>query len=211
MRRMTVRLLSMLVAGGMILLAGRALAAEITPPEVLVKNVTNEVLEIVSKDREIRTGNVDRVIDLVKAKVFPHFSFDSMTALAMGVNWRKATAEQKARLMEAFKTLLVRTYASALTSYRDERFEFLPLRARPTDTDVTVNVRVHKPGRKPIALDYDMERTASGWKCYNMYVAGVSLVLNYRTEFANEVRRSGIDGLITVLETKNAKLGARAQ
>ncbi len=211
MRRMTVRLLSTLMAGGMILLAGRALAAEITPPEVLVKNVTNEVLEIVSKDREIQTGNVDRVIDLVKAKVFPHFSFDSMTALAMGVNWRKATAEQKARLTEAFKTLLVRTYASALTSYRDERFEFLPLRAKPTDTDVTVKVRVHKPGRKPIALDYDMERTASGWKCYNMYVAGVSLVLNYRTEFANEVRRSDIDGLITVLETKNAKLGARAQ
>lgn len=206
-----VRLLPMLVAGGMILLAGRAPAAEVTPPDVLVKEVTLEVLEIVSKDREIQAGKVEKVIELVKAKVLPHFSFDSMTALAMGVNWRNATVEQKNRLTQEFKTLLVRTYASAITSYRDERFEFQPLRAKPTDTDVTVNVRVHKPGRKPIAIDYDMEKTPSGWKCYNMYVAGVSLVLNYRTEFGNEIRRSGIDGLITVLETKNATLGARAQ
>jgi phospholipid transport system substrate-binding protein len=134
-----------------------------------------------------------------------------MTALAMGVNWRKATADQKTKLIQEFRTLLVRTYASALTSYRDEQFEFLPLRAKPTDTDVTVNVRVLKPGRQPIAIDYDMEKTAAGWKCYNVYVAGVSLVLNYRTEFANEVRKSGIDGLIAVLQKKNKQLEAEVK
>jgi phospholipid transport system substrate-binding protein len=185
--------------------------AEVTPPDELVKSVTLETLEIVSKDKDIQAGNVEKIIGLVEAKVLPHFSFDSMTALAMGVNWRKATPEQRKKLIEQFKTLLVRTYASAITSYRDEKFEFLPLRAKPTDTDVTVNVRVLKSGRQPVALDYDMEKTADGWKCYNVYVAGVSLVLNYRTEFANEVRKSGIDGLIAVLEKKNKKLEAEAK
>lgn len=210
MRRSMIGVLSALLLCGVSLFAPQAIA-EVTPPDVLVKSVTLEVLDIVSKDKEIQAGNVERVIGLVDAKVLPHFSFDSMTAIAMGVNWRKATAEQKTKLIQEFRTLLVRTYASALTSYRDEKFEFLPLRAKPIDTDVTVNVRVVKSGRQPIALDYDMEKTAAGWKCYNVYVAGVSLVLNYRTEFANVIRKSGIDGLIAVLQKKNKQLEAAAQ
>jgi len=202
------RFLTLLLAGCLALFALRAAAAEPTPPDTLVKEVTLEVLDIVSKDREIRAGNVEKVIDLVKDRVLPHFSFESMTALAMGVNWRQATPEQKERLTGEFKTLLVRTYASAITTYRDEQFEFMPLRAKPTDTDVTVNVRVLKSGRQPIPLDYDMEKTARGWKCYNVYVGGVSLVLNYRTEFAAEVRKSGIDGLIGALEKRNKQLAA---
>ena len=204
------RLICLLLSSCLALFAPPSSAA-VMPPDELVKNVTLEVLDIVSTDKEIQAGNVEKVIGLVDAKVLPHFSFDSMTALAMGVNWRKATPEQKAKLIREFRTLLVRTYASAITSYRDEKFEFLPLRAKPTDTDVTVNVRVLKSGRQPVAIDYDMEKTANGWKCYNMYVAGVSLVLNYRTEFTNEVRKSGIDGLIAVLEKKNKELEAGAK
>jgi len=202
-----IRLFTALLFFALVQFAPRALA-EVTPPDELVKTVTLETLEIVSKDKDIQAGNVEKIIGLVEAKVLPHFNFDSMTALAMGVNWRKAMPDHKARLTKEFKTLLVRTYASAIASYRDEKFEFLPLRAKPTDTDVTVNVRVLKSGRQPIAIDYDMEKTATGWKCYNMYVAGVSLVLNYRTEFANEVRKSGIDGLIAVMEKKNKQLEA---
>ncbi|MDX1374817.1 MAG: ABC transporter substrate-binding protein [Burkholderiales bacterium] len=202
------RFLALMLAACLGLSAPGAAAAELTPPDALVKNVTQEVLDIVSKDREIQAGNVEKVISLVKEKVLPHFSFESMTALAMGVHWRQATPEQKARLTEEFKTLLVRTYASAITTYRDEKFEFLPVRAKPDATDVTVHVKVHKSGRQPIAIDYDMEKTPRGWKCYNVYVGGVSLVLNYRTEFAAEVRRSGIDGLIGVLEKKNKQLAA---
>ncbi|MEJ2174825.1 MAG: ABC transporter substrate-binding protein [bacterium] len=205
------RFLTLLAAGGMALLALGVTATELVPPDKLVKDVTLEVLDIVSKDREIQAGNVQKVIGLVREKVLPHFSFESMTALAMGVHWRQTTPEQKERLTQEFKTLLVRTYASAITTYRDERFEFLPLRAKPTDTDVTVNVRVQRSGRQPVAIDYDMEKTARGWKCYNVYVGGVSLVLNYRTEFAAEVRKSGIDGLIAVLEKKNKQLAAEAQ
>jgi phospholipid transport system substrate-binding protein len=100
----------------------------------------------------------------------------------------------------------VRTYSSALSSYQDEKFEFRPLRERPGDSDVTVNVRVVQSGRQPVTLDYDMEKTPGGWKCYNVYVAGVSLVANYRTEFDGEVRRGGIDGLLKTLRAKNASL-----
>jgi phospholipid transport system substrate-binding protein len=138
--------------------------------------------------------------------VLPHFNFTAMTALAMGQSWNKATPEQKKRLTEEFKTLLVRTYASALAAYSHQKLDFRPLRAKPTDTDVTVNVRVLQPGAQPVPIDYSMEKTASGWKVYDVMVGGVSLVANYRTEFSNVVRESGIDGLIKNLSAKNRSL-----
>jgi phospholipid transport system substrate-binding protein len=175
-------------------------------PDVLVKRVTLEVLDIVKHDREIRAGNHQKIMALVEEKVLPHFDFKYMTRIAMGHNWRQASSEQKEGLVAEFKTLLVRTYSSALSSYQDEKFEFRPLRERPGDSDVTVNVRVVQSGRQPVTLDYDMEKTPGGWKCYNVYVAGVSLVANYRTEFDGEVRRGGIDGLLKTLRAKNASL-----
>lgn len=178
-------------------------------PDVLVKNVTLEVVELISKDKDIKSGSRARLIEVIDAKVLPHFSFVSMTALAMGQNWNKATPEQKKLLTEQFRTLLVRTYASALAAYSEQKFDFRPLRAKPSDTDVTVNVRVLQPGAQAVTLDYSMEKTGSGWKVYDVVVGGVSLVANYRTEFANTVRASGIDGLIRDLEKKNRTLDAR--
>lgn len=181
-------------------------AAQDLAPDALVKKVTLEVVDIIAADKDIKAGDRKKVIDLVEAKVIPHFSFPSMTAMAVGQNWRQANPEQKKRLTDEFRTLLVRTYSSALAAYGDQKFEFRPLRAKPTDTDVTVNVRVLQPGAQAVTIDYDMEKTAGGWKVYNVYVAGVSLVQNYRTEFANQVRDGGIDGLIKTLETKNRSL-----
>lgn len=172
-------------------------------PDVLVKNVTLEVVEIIQKDKEIQSGNQKRIIELVEAKVLPHFNFLAMTRLAVARNWEKASSEQKKQLTEEFKTLLVRTYSSALSAYRDQRFDFRPLRAKPTDTDVTVQVRIAQAGREAVTLDYDMEKTPSGWKAYDVRVGGVSLVANYRTEFANEIRDHGIDGLLKSLAAKN--------
>ena len=177
--------------------------AQEVPPDVLVKNVTTEVVELITKDKEIRSGNRAKLIQVIEAKVLPHFNFSSMTALAMGQNWNKATPEQKKRLVEQFKTLLVRTYASALAAYSEQRFDFRPLRARPTDTDVVVNVRVIQPGAQPVPIDYSMEKTAAGWKVYDVMVGGVSLVANYRTEFNSTVREVGIEGLIRNLQVKN--------
>jgi phospholipid transport system substrate-binding protein len=181
-------------------------AAQDVAPDALVKNVTLEVVDLISKDKEIKTGSRAKLIAVIEATVLPHFNFTAMTALAMGQNWAKASPEQKKQLTEEFRTLLVRTYASALAAYSEQKFDFRPLRAKPTDTDVTVNVRVLQPGAQPVTLDYSMEKTASGWKVYDVIVGGVSLVANYRTEFANTVRASSVDGLIRELKTKNKSL-----
>ena len=179
--------------------------AQDTPPDALVKKVTLEVVELITKEK----GNRAKIVSVIEEKVLPHFNFTAMTALAVGQNWGKASPEQKKRLTEEFRTLLVRTYASALAAYSEQKFDFRPLRAKPTETDVTVNVRVLQPGGQPVTLDYSMEKTANGWKVYDVMVGGVSLVANYRTEFANAVRSSGIDGLIKDLQTKNRALAEK--
>jgi phospholipid transport system substrate-binding protein len=183
--------------------------AQEVAPDALVKTVTLEVVELIAKDKEIRTGDRGKLVEVIEAKVLPHFNFASMTALAMGQGWGKASPEQRKRLTDEFKTLLVRTYASALAAYSEQKFDFRPLRAKPSDTDVTVNVRVLQPGAQPVTIDYSMEKTGSGWKVYDVMVGGVSLVANYRTEFANTVRASGIDGLIKELEAKNRSVAAK--
>ena len=193
---------------GLAALAAPAGAQDVAP-DVLVKNVTLEVVDLISKDKEIKAGSRAKLVEVIEAKVLPHFNFGAMTALAMGQNWGKSTPEQKKRLTEEFKTLLVRTYASALAAYSEQKFDFRPLRAKPSDTDVTVNVRVLQPGAQPVTLDYSMEKTASGWKVYDVMVGGVSLVANYRTEFANTVRASGVDGLIRDLDAKNRSLAQK--
>jgi phospholipid transport system substrate-binding protein len=180
-------------------------------PDVLVKNVTTEVVELITKDKEIRSGDRAKLIQVIESKVLPHFNFNSMTALAMGQSWNKATPEQKKRLTQEFKVLLVRTYASALAAYSEQRLDFRPLRAKPTDTDVTVHVRVIQSGAQPVPIDYSMEKTGTGWKVYDVMVGGVSLVANYRTEFNNTVRESSIEGLIKSMQAKNRSLDAPAE
>ncbi len=182
-------------------------------PDVLVKNVTLEVVDIIQKDKEIQGGGAagkKKVVALIETKVLPHFNFQAMTASAVGRNWEKATPEQKARLAEEFKTLLVRTYSSALAAYSNQKFDFRPLRAKPTDTDVTVNVRVLQSGAQPVTIDYDMEKRPNGWKVWDVRVGGISLVANYRTEFDNVVREKGVDGLIKSLQAKNSSLETAA-
>ncbi len=186
-------------------------AAQDQGPDTLVKNVTLEVLDLIAKDKDLQSGNQKKVVALVEAKVLPHFNFSAMTRLAVATNWEKLTTDQKKQLTDEFKTLLVRTYSSALSAYRDQKFDFRPLRAKPTDTDVTVQVRISQGGREPVTLEYDMEKTPNGWKVYDVRVAGVSLVANYRTEFANEIRANGADGLIKGLVAKNHGQAARAE
>lgn len=191
-----------------------AVAQAPVAPDALVKSVTLEVVDLIAKDKDIRSGDRAKLMGVIEAKVLPHFDFTSMTAMALGPSWRKANRDQKARLTREFETLLVRTYASALEAYSDQQFDFRPLRAKPTDTDVMVQVRILQAGAQPVSIDYSMEKTAAGWKAYDVMVGGVSLVANYRTEFNSVVRQSGIDGLINSLAAKNgstASAGAPAQ
>jgi len=185
---------------------GAQATSEMTAPDALVKSVTLEVVDIIQKDKDIQKGDRRKVIALIETRVLPHFNFQAMTASAVGRNWDKANAEQKARLIDEFRTLLVRTYSSALSAYSNQKFDFRPLRAKPTDTDVTVNVRVMQAGAQPVTIDYDMEKRPNGWKVWDVRVAGISLVANYRTEFDNLVREKGVDGLIKALTAKNSSL-----
>jgi phospholipid transport system substrate-binding protein len=190
---------------GLFLSCSSVLAQE-DSPEALIKKVTEDVLTIVRQDKDIQNGNTKKAIDLVEVKVLPHFDFQRMTALAMGKDWNKATPEQKKRLSEEFKTLLVRTYSNALTGYRDQMVRYKPSKMQSGDTEVLVRTEVLKPGNKPIALDYALEKQADGWKVFDVIVTGVSLVTNYRDTFNQEVRANGIDGLIKMLMTKNNQM-----
>jgi phospholipid transport system substrate-binding protein len=184
-------------------LNGGALAEELAP-DVLIKNVTNEVLEIVRKDKDIQSGSTKKAIDLVEAKVLPHFNFTRMTQLAVARDWRQASPEQQKTLTAEFRTLLVRTYSKALTEYKNQTIDFRPFKMQPADTDVKVRTLINQPGAtKAIDLDYYLEKQPNGWKVYDIEVGGVSLVTNYRSEFTAEVRKSGIDGLIATLQKKN--------
>jgi phospholipid transport system substrate-binding protein len=189
-------------------LAAGAVQAEMTPPDELVKQVMLDIQRVIIADKDLQGGDRAKTIRVIEEKALPHFNHVGMTALAVGVHWRKATAEQKKRLTEEFRTLLVRTYASSLSAFGDQKFEFRPLRMKPEDTDVTVQVRVLQPGSQPVLVEYDMEKSPRGWKVYDVRVAGISLVVNYRTEFGNLVRDKGIDGLVGALATKNKSLEA---
>jgi phospholipid transport system substrate-binding protein len=195
----------MLACAALALAAGAA-QAQATPPDELVKQVMLDIQRIIVKDKDLQGGDRAKTIQVIEDKALPHFNHVGMTALAVGTHWRKATAEQKKRLAAEFRTLLVRTYASSLSAFGDQKFEFRPLRMKPDDTDVTVQVRVLQSGSQPVIVEYDMEKTPGGWKCYDVRVAGISLVVNYRTEFGNIVRDKGIDGLIGALAAKNKSL-----
>jgi len=185
-----------------------ALADEMAP-DVLVKTVAQEVLDIVRSDKDIQSGQSKKTFDLVETKVLPHFNFRRMTALAVGPGWRRATPEQQQELIEQFKTLLVRTYSTGLSSYRNQVIEYKPLRAKPTDTEVIVRSEVRQSGQQPVTIDYSMEKTPESWKAYDVAIGGVSLVTTYRDSFMAEIRANGIDGLIKSLTEKNHQLEAK--
>lgn len=180
-------------------------------PDVLARSVTDEVLAIVRADKELQAGNPQKVAQLVESKVLPHFNFVQMTQLAVGRNWRQASPEQQKVLVEEFKTLLVRTYTTAFTGYRNQTIEYRPLRMAPADTDVVVKSLIKQPAGQPIAIDYSMSKSTGAWKVYDVKIEGISLVENYRNTFNNEIQRTGVDGLIRALTDKNKALATQAQ
>lgn len=187
-----------------------AALANTLPPDELVKSVATEVMAIIKADKDIQKGDQKKIYALVDAKVLPHFDFTRMTRLAVGRYWRDATPEQQERLVKEFRDLLVRTYAMSLANYKNQTIEYKPLRLGPNDTDVTVKTVVLEPGRQPIPIDYQMVKTPDGWKVYDITVEGVSLVVNYRSSFAQEIQQGGMERLIRTLAEKNAQVGQPA-
>jgi phospholipid transport system substrate-binding protein len=192
---------------GMVLAAPAAIQAQDVAPDALAKKVTDEVIAVLRADKDIQAGNTKKVLDLVEAKILPHFNFARMTRLAVGAPWRQASAAQQQSLTREFRTLLVNTYTTAFTQYRDQVIEYRPLKMTPADTEVVVRSLIkQKTGADPIDINYSMEKTDGGWKVYDVIIAGVSLVQNYRSSFASEIQKSGVDGLIATLSAKNKTL-----
>jgi phospholipid transport system substrate-binding protein len=178
-----------------------ARAAEEAPDE-LIRRLSMEVLSTIKADKDVQSGDVRKVITFVDSMIMPKVNFSRMTASAIGRSWRQATPEQQKRLQDEFKNLLVRTYAGALSQLQDQTINVKPLRAQAGDTEVIVRTEVLGRG-DPIQLDYRMEKTAGGWKIYDLNVLGVWLVETYRTQFAQEISARGIDGLIATLALRN--------
>lgn len=202
--------LARLAAFGLVSLAAiqAPVRAQGTSPDELVKQVSTDVIESVKADKSIQSGDLQKIMALVDAKVLPHVNFQRMTAAAVGRYWRQATPEQQQKLQAEFKTLLVRTYAGALTQVKDQTVELRPMRSKPEDTEVIVRTEVRGRG-EPIQLDYRMEKANGGWRIYDVNVLGVWLVENYRSSFSQEISANGIDGLIAKLAERNKAAAAK--
>lgn len=184
-------------------IAPSAMAATEETPDALVKRLSADILETIKKDPALRSGNMARISAVVDSTVMPHVNFRRMTSAAVGPQWRQATEAQRNRLQQEFKAMLIRTYAGALSQVSDQTVVVKPFRAAAGDTDVLVRTEVHGKG-EPVALDFRLEKKpGEGWKIYNLNVLGVWLVETYRTQFAQELNKGGIDGLIQTLATRS--------
>jgi phospholipid transport system substrate-binding protein len=184
-----------------------AQAVDQSTPDGLIKTVVSDVMTSVKSDPEIQKGNIPRIVDLVEKKIVPYIDMRRTTEMAMGPNWKKATPEQQAQLVVEFKNLLIRTYSGALSQLRDQTIQFKPLRAAPDDKEVVVKTVVMGRG-DPVPLDYRLEKTANGWKVYDMNIMGVWLVEAYRNQFANQISQNGVEGLVKFLQDRNKQLAA---
>ena len=199
------RMFALLAVSGSVLAAPLAQAAD-EGPDALVQRISGEVLAAVKADPAIQKGDIGRIMTLVDGKIMPNVNFTRMTASVVGRFWRQATPAQQKQLQDEFKTLLVRTYAGALSEVKDQALSFKPMRSKPEDTEVVVRSEVRGRG-DPIQLDYRLEKTPEGWKIYDLNVLGIWLVETYRNQFAQEIGSKGIDGLIASLVQRNKAAG----
>ena len=201
-----IRRFASLLAGALLAAASclaTTASADDTAPDALVRKSIDDVLAIIKADRELQGGNQKKLLDLVEEKVLPHFDFTRMTRLALGRNWAQATDAQKEALTKEFRTLLVRTYSTSLSQYRNQTIDVKPAKVMAQDKDTVVRTVVNQPGGQPIPIDYGMERTDKGWKVYDVIVDGVSLVTTYRSSFNDQIQKAGVDGLVKTLADRN--------
>lgn len=179
-----------------------------TAPDDLVKQTADELLSIIKNDKEIQAGNQKKLFALAEEKIIPNFDFDRVCKMVLGKNWRAASEEQQSSFKKEFRSLLLRTYASALSKYRDQIIEYKPFRAEPDANNVSVKTQIIQQGGQPISVDYSLVKTESSWKVYDIVIENVSLVTNYRSQFSNEIRQNGFYSLIKKLAEKNKAASA---
>jgi len=204
------KLMKKLLAMATIAFATAAQAAPATEaPDVLVKRISQDVIDTAKSDKGIQAGDINRVNQLVETKILPYVDFQRMTSLAAGRHWRTATPEQQQKLSAEFRTLLVYTYSGALSQIKNETVEFKPLRAAADDTEVEVRSQVNVARGEPVLLNYRVAKSPTGWKIYDINVMGAWLVETYKSSFNSEISKGGIDGLIKTLADKNKALASR--
>lgn len=189
---------------GLALLAGGNVLAAVSPQE-LVQRTAEEMLTKLRAEKQVIERHPERIYELVNQIVLPHFDFERMSSWVLGKHWRAATPAQKERFMTEFRTLLVRTYAKSLSEYTDSKISYLPMRPSPQEDQAKVRTEVDQPGGFPIPIDYELRRQGDQWKVIDVTIDGVSLVTNYRSTFASQIRQDGLDKLITVLSERNQR------
>jgi len=177
-------------------------------PDVLIKRISQEILDLAKSDKRVQSGDQDRIIEVVQTRIIPYVNFQRMTAMAAGRFWREATPDQQAALSKEFRTLLIYTYSGAISQVRNQKLEFKPMRAAPDDDEVEVKTMVLQAHSEPIQLNYRLEKTAAGWKIFDVNILGAWLVETYKGSFSTEIGNGGIDGLIKVLAERNKRLAA---
>ena len=192
---------NLLIALSMLCFSISAFATE--APDELVKRTAEDVLATVKSDADIQAGDQAKIFALAEEKILPNFNFDKISRLVLGKNWTRATPEQKTAFQTEFRTLLIRTYATALSKYKNQTIEYKPLRMAENAATASVKTAILQPGGQPIAVDYSLEKKTDTWKVYDIVIEGVSLVTNYRGQFAQEIRQNGLDSLIKKLGDKN--------
>lgn len=190
-----------------VLLGFASFAMADVAPDVLVKTTADDVLQIVKNDKDIQAGDQKKIYALAEAKILPNFNFDLVCRLVLGKYWTQANKDQQDAFQREFRSLLLRTYATALSKYRNQTIQYAPLRMQPGDAKATVKTQVIQPDGPPIAINYSLQKLPEGWKVYDINIEGVSLVTNYRGQFSNEIRQSNLDGLIQKLTDKNKQAG----
>ncbi len=206
------KLIKQLITAATLAISASAFAAAPTgneAPDVLVKRISQEVIDAAKSDKDIQAGNQKKVMDLVETKILPYVDFQRMTSLAAGRFWRDATPEQQKNLTAEFRTLLVFTYSGALSQIKNETVEFKPMRADPADQEVEVRSSVVVQRGEPVQLNYRLAKGAAGWKIFDINVLGAWLVETYKGNFAAEIGKHGIDGLIKTLAERNKKLASK--
>lgn len=189
------------MAVAMWVVSGVALAA--MAPDQLVKKTADDVIEVIKSDKDIQAGNQQKIFSLAEEKILPNFDFEKVSRLVLGKNWTNATPEQKTAFQAEFKTLLLRTYATALSKYKNQVIEYKPFRMESNADTASVKTAIQQPGGDPIAVDYTLSKKGDDWKVFDIVIEGVSLVTNYRSQFAQEIRQNGLDSLTKKLADKN--------
>jgi phospholipid transport system substrate-binding protein len=205
---MTISRLFFILAFSLSVSTAHANQPQMEAPDVLIKRISQEVLDLAKTDKRVQSGDQDRIMEVVQTRIIPYVNFQRMTAMAAGRFWREATPDQQAALIKEFRTLLIYTYSGAISQVRNQKLEFKPMRAAPDDDEVEVRTMVLQARGEPIQLNYRLEKTAAGWKIFDVNILGAWLVETYKGSFSTEIGSGGIDGLIKVLAERNKRLAA---